>query len=138
MRARTAALLSLVVALSISSWAQTTLSIQPAGGTNRWVRVRSTDSAGSLLTLEATTNFATWQTIAITHDRFWNMPDAGADNFTNRLYRVRSSKLNPSDDWKNELLFPEEPLRSPDGQDLRWVKFAIQRNDPARVFFQDS
>src|SRR5690606_37930997 len=44
-----------------------------------------------------------------------------------------------TNDGKNELVFPNEPFRSAgSGNEVRWVKFAILRADPTRVYYQDS
>jgi hypothetical protein len=135
---RLRSVLLLVVTVS-SLWAQvqTSVSIDPPGTPNDWLRLRTSESPNSLLTLQATTNFQTWSTVATTHDKFWNFP-ARAETPGALIYRVRSERRGATNDWKNELLFPEEPLQSPFSADARWVKFAILLNDPTRVYFQDS
>lgn len=136
MRSKLAFLL-LLLTVSLRAQVATTVTIEPPRATDDWLRLRSSESANSLLTLQSTTNLQTWSTVATTHDKFFNFPTRpevpGA-----LIYRVRSEKRSATNDWKNELLFPEEPLRSAEGQDLRWVKFLILLNDPTRVYFQDS
>src|SRR4051812_22341939 len=130
----------LLVTFSISSAAhaqvRTTLSIEAPRLTNDWLRLRSSTSLSSLLTAQASRDFKSWMNIGVTHDKFWNFPTRA--EAPGLFYRVRSESLTPTNDWKNEILFPDEKLRSPDGQELRWVKFAILLNDPTRVYFQDS
>src|SRR5688572_25548173 len=96
------AFLILLFTVSLRAQTATTVTIEPPRATNDWLRLRTTESANSLLTLQATTNLQTWSTVATTHDKFFNFPTrpetAGA-----LIYRVRSEKLGLTNDWKNEL-----------------------------------
>jgi hypothetical protein len=109
----------------------------PASSTD-WVRLGSSFHSNSLLTLEASTNLSGWNSIGTLHDALFNYPDAGAGDFQNRFYRLRVAPRAAADDWKNELLCPEDSFRSPGEREIRWVKFAILLDDPTRVFYQDS
>lgn len=58
------------------------------------------------------------------------------------FYRVRAFQRTNTNDWKNLAVFPydsflAEPVRF--GQpEVRWIKFAITTNEPARVYYQDT
>ncbi len=104
-----------------------------------WVRLNSASRSNALLTLEASTNLAAWQPIAILHDGVFEYPDAASAGFSRRFYRLRAAERGPDDDGKNQLLYPTDPFRTTNAtQGLRWVKFAILLDDPTRVYYQDS
>ncbi|MBE0540903.1 MAG: hypothetical protein IH623_05920 [Verrucomicrobia bacterium] len=114
------------------------LEIRSPASSNAWVRLGSSFHANSLLTLEASANLTAWNSIGTLHDALFNYPDAGADNFQHRFYRLRVTPRVATNDWKNELLFPEDAFLSPGNREIRWVKFAIHLADPTRVYYQDS
>jgi hypothetical protein len=107
---------------------------------NGWVRVSSSLASNRVLSLEASTNLASWQRIATAHDAFRSYPDLATTNFPQRFYRVSSSVRMPTNDWKNQILFPEEAFRSDSSSSdgVRWVKFTILLEDAVRVFYQHS
>jgi hypothetical protein len=128
--------------LALSGFAQTSaprLSILPPNS-NGWVRVSSSLVSNSVLSLEASSSLAAWQRIATTHDALRSYPDLAATNFRQRFYRASLSARTPTNDWKNQLLFPDEAFRSDvtSGDGVRWVKFTILLDDPVRVFYQHS
>lgn len=137
MRLKVAVLLVLAFTICINAQIQPSISVDAPRATNDWLRIHSSTHAKTLLTLQATTNFQSWTTVGTTHEKFWNFPTR-PDGDRGVFYRLRAQNLTSNDDWKNELLFPDERLRSPDGQELRWVKFTILLDDPTRVYFQDS
>src|SRR5688572_22747694 len=106
------------------------LEIHRPVSSNDWLRLRSSFHSNSVLTLEASTNFAAWKSIGTLHDALFNYPDAGRDGMQRRFYRAVMSPRVSTNDWKNELRFPEDSFRSPDNGDIRWVKFAIRLEDP--------
>jgi hypothetical protein len=126
-----------VVSIASSLFAQSNLSIG-APDTNGWVRLSTGDAANTLFDLQASSNLVTWRSIATTHDGLFDYPDAEAAGFRQRFYRFTSRERVPSDDWKNQILFPTEEFRSPITDPVRWVKFAIVLSDPARVVYQHS
>jgi hypothetical protein len=107
---------------------------------NDWIRLSSPSDFNTVTTLQASSNLLDWEWVGTSHDGLFNYPDAASPNFPNRFYRSRSTSRGPIDDWKNQILFSDEPFRSTAArsQDLRWVKFAILLSDPVRVFYQDS
>lgn len=52
--------------------------------------------------------------------------------------------LAPSADWKNAVVFPDDPFLGGTGytgyitEVPRWIKFAVMMKDPDKVYFQDS
>jgi hypothetical protein len=58
------------------------------------------------------------------------------------FYQVHSLRSQPSDDWANQLVIPQDDLISrPSGGGLSaapFVKFTVELKDPERVYFQDS
>ncbi len=103
------------------------------------LRLDSSLHPGSVLTLEATTNLSSWRDLATVHDGLFTYPDWEAMDRAHAFYRLRSVAMGPNDDWKNQAWFPDEPFRSASaGETVRWVKFAILRDEPWRVYFQDS
>ena len=134
-------LVLLVAALPGSS-----VSAQPGSGRlnihgpdgNGWIRLSNGANANTVVELEASTNLATWRNIATTHDGLFDYPDASAGSFWQRFYRFSSRPRTATNDWKNQILFPEEAFRSAETDPIRWVKFAIVLSDPARVVYQHS
>jgi hypothetical protein len=56
-----------------------------------------------------------------------------------RFYRFSTISQTAADDWKNQAIFPTDPvLASTEAGQVRWRKFLILVNDPTRVYFQDS
>ncbi len=126
------------LALTVNAGADITvpqLTIQPPGGR---VKISSDYQAGALLRLESSPNLTTWQEAGRLHDALYAFPDP-ASSTSRRFYRVLASARTAADDWKNQILFPEEVFRpAGEGEGVRWVKFVILTSDPGRVYYQDS
>ena len=106
---------------------------------NGWIRLDSALLPNTRFTLEASENLRDWTRIATLHDGAVAYPDAAALSFAQRFYRASSEPRTAADDWKNQLVLPNEIFRSPfETTGLRWVKFAILTGDSTRVFYQDS
>ena len=105
-----------------------------------WVRLNSSIAPNTLLTVEASPDLITWQAMATAHDALFAYPDAASGVFQQRFYRLFSRSRVATNDWKNQILFPEDSFQSAgdQGGQLRWVKFAILLNDPVRVIYQHS
>ena len=115
-------------------------SLRPADS-NGWVRINSTFHGNSLLSLEASTNFSSWQNIGTLHDALWSFPDPASAGLGQRFYRLMARTRVANDDWKNQVLYPAETFKSTNqngSQGVNWVKFAILLNDPTKAFYQDS
>lgn len=119
--------------------------------TNRWTQLRLSGESNVVWKLEASRDLFNWTTIATLHALdfvpFWTNPtvlnfqDVSAPDFLQRFYRASAVPWVSSDDWKNQIYFPSDPFAAagqPDPESVRWVKFAILTNEPARVYYQDS
>lgn len=91
------------------------------------------------MTLHSCTNFANWEPIGIFHDAVHPYPDLRT-NVPTRFYRAQMMPRTSTNDWKNQIVYPEEPFRQPSSgpNDVEWVKFAIVLSEPTRVHYQDS
>jgi hypothetical protein len=115
------------------------LEILPPIGTNGWICLASTSQSNTVIRLEASTNLQAWLPIGTFHDGLSRYPDLAASDSGWRFYRATAGPRGTNDDWKNQILYPNESFRSAnEGNDIRWVKFAILKNDPTRVYYQDS
>lgn len=106
-----------------------------------WPRLTVEGGGEDVIRLERSTDLLGWREIGLGHGRLWNYPDVSAAEAL-QFYRGALRPRTAVDDWKNQVLYPDDPLRSPDpgyGRlDPRWIKFAILLSDPHRVYFQDS
>lgn len=101
------------------------------------VRLTTSAMVDRVLSLEASANLAEWRSVAVTHDAFRKYP--AYSEAAQRYYRVVSLPRSATNDWKNQLLYPDDPFRAGRTQEqVDWVKFAILTNDPDRVYYQPS
>jgi hypothetical protein len=107
---------------------------------NGWLRLDASGEAGRVWLLEASQDLRSWLPIARTHDGLFSFADPASDRESVRFYRARMLPKTDDDDWKNQVLFPNDAFLSPlaSSEDLRWMKFAIRVDDLTRVYFQDS
>ena len=107
-----------------------------------WPRLSLGADGNQVVRIETSTNFGSWHEIGLGHGRLQEFPDPAAPIHPRRFYRGSVAPRLDTDDWKNQVVFPDDPLRSPDpgfGRlDPRWIKFAIVLDEPHRVYFQDS
>lgn len=102
-------------------------------------RLTSDEVPGTLLRLEKSYDLVTWTEAARLHDAVRAFPTPGFAGRSSLYYRAIDSLRGPGDDWKNQLVFPDDPFRAEaPSLNPRWVKFAIVLNEPERVYFQDS
>jgi hypothetical protein len=110
--------------------------------TGGWPRLTLEGLSNEVVRIEASPDFVVWREIGRGHARLLNFPDPTAAPDAPRFYRGIQQSRTSADDWKNQVFYPDDPLRSPDpghGRlDPRWIKFAIVLDDPHRVCFQDS
>src|SRR5262245_3313137 len=76
----------------------------------KWVRLNSSMHAGTVLTLEASTNLTAWREIGTLHDALLEYPDAASDDFQQRFYRVRATPRETNDDSKSAIRYPWDPF----------------------------
>ena len=116
--------------------------------TNGWPKLAFADPTNQIYSVQSSSNLTNWSTIAVLHGREFitNPPslsfiDPGAVGET-RFYRLRVDPIRFEDDWRNQVFFPDDHFRSePTSYGLpetRWIKFAIQTNEPTRVYYQNS
>jgi hypothetical protein len=137
--------LMLMIAMLVfgsSAWAQVAkvqLEIIPPER-NGWVRLNAAQQANTLFRLEASPDLLTWEPFATLHDGAFAYPDAEAGHLTQRFYRGFAQPRTAIDDWKNQIVLPDDLFRSAsgNGNEVRWVKFAILASEPTKVFYQDS
>ena len=104
---------------------------------NEWVQLNSTVHPDTVLRLDASIDLQSWNTIGTLHDALFRYPDAGMPSHGHRFYRLQASARKSTDDWKNQILFLDEPFRSSDRLEaIRFVKFSILLNDSTRVYYQ--
>lgn len=114
-----------------------------AGGA---VRLESEGRTNQVHRLERSTDLQSWQEAATLQDgplAYTDFDAAASGTGVGAYFRVRSRRRTATDDGKNGITLPEDRFANeprqpyPAGQ-VRWIKFALRRDDPSRVWFQDS
>jgi len=109
-----------------------------------WQRLSYGGPSNLVYTLQGSEDLVRWTNIASLQIPAVTFADPLSTNLSHRFYRFRMANRFATNDWKNQISVPEEtfsqgqsntPFGSPQP---RWVKFLILRNDPTRVYFQDS
>src|SRR5688572_1172657 len=67
---------------------------------NGWVRIYGEEETAAVHTLEASSNLVHWKTIAVLHGFSFEFADPVSHHFANRFYRLATSPLTPTNDWK--------------------------------------
>jgi hypothetical protein len=117
-------------------------------GSNSWPRLTFGEPTYQLYTIQSSANLTNWTTVAVLHGREFvtNPPalsfiDPGATDRT-RFYRLRIEPIKFEDDWRNQVFYPDDEFRNESLSfglpETRWIKFAIQTNEPTRVYYQNS
>ncbi len=115
------------------------LGILPPPSNGNWVRLSTTIQSNAVFSLEASANLALWKPVGVFHDSLLDYPDLATGAFGLRFYRLTVTRRSSDDDWKNQLIFPGESLRSTNSlTDIAWVKFAFLLGEPTRVYYEDS
>lgn len=114
---------------------QPRLEIQPQQS-KEWVRLNTSVHSNTVLTLQGSSNLLDWRTVATLHDAAYGYPDPHSKFLSQQFYRIHALTRVATNDWKNQILFPNEPFRSLESFGVSWVKFAIILNDPRRVYYQ--
>jgi hypothetical protein len=108
-----------------------------------WIGLKSSaEKPDTVFTLRASSNLTNWIPIAIIHNGPLNFLDASAPQFQHRFYAAAHAPMTAADDWKNQVVLPDDPFASfawESGADqIGWIKFAIVLDEPNRVYYQDS
>lgn len=116
-----------------------TLSLTVPPGAAPAPRLSSSWHEKSVLKVEASEDLAAWAEAGRFHDAVRDFPLPAPADGAPCYYRAVAAPRTAEDDWKNQIVFPEEEFRAPGNYDApRWAKFAILLDDPRRVYFQDS
>jgi hypothetical protein len=103
------------------------------------VRLESPFQSQTLLRLEASPDLSGWTETGRFHDALYPWPDGRAGTARQSFYRLLTGPRTAADDWKNQLVFPDDAFRAAASSETpRWVKFSIRPAEPWRVYFQDS
>lgn len=127
-----------------------------APGTNGWMRVSGCILTNQMVTLQTSSDLRQWADWALldfrrpkpdTYNEWWSTNDAfaywdlAAPEQPRRYYRFHTAPFQPTNDWKNQVLFADDAFTqsglNTDEDAIRWIKFAILRDDPFRVVYQD-
>ena len=79
-----------------------------------WPRIWSESVSNHVVRIESSTDLNVWQEIGLSHTRFQAFPDPAAPSHVRRFYRGSFAPRLDSDDWKNQVIYPDDPLRSPE------------------------
>ena len=124
--------------------------------TNGWMRVAGTMVTNQVVMLQSSPDLRQWESLALldfrqpkpgTYGEWWSTNetfsfwDLAAPRESRRFYRFNTAPFRSTNDWKNQVLFATDAFAqtglNTDQDAIRWVKFAILRDDPGRVFYQD-
>ena len=110
-----------------------------------WLRLSSEGQTDRVQTLQRSVDLRTWTDIALLQDGPWKFPDTTAGlTMDPAFYRVQLRLRQAGDDAKNAVKTPEdrfanEPVQYWESErSVRWIKFAILRDAPDRVYYQNS
>ncbi len=127
-----------------------------ARGADGWVRVSGRMVTNQAVTLQTSPDLHSWSDWALldfrqpkpdSYSEWWSTNDTfaywdlGAVEQPRRYYRFHTAPFQSNNDWKNQVLFADDAFAqsglNTDEDAIRWVKFAILRDDPFRVVYQD-
>ncbi len=116
-----------------------------APASNGWPRIAGdyfdATAEPQVFNLQFSTDLHDWRTAAVLLQAPFQFTDPRPGSFSAGFYRLMTDLRTSTNDWANQLQFPDDLLFNPGecGSDrLRWAKFAIDLNEPHRVYFQDS
>lgn len=112
------------------------------------VHLQGTAHGTPVFILQASEDLAHWTEIArliqpdspFTNSYSFNFLDPAAPHIPKRFYRFTTEFVSAHHDWKNQVSYFYDPFLSEPGLDqtIQWIKFTIPRNEPYRVYYQDS
>lgn len=130
--------------LGVAAVGAVDLTVQPPDAQG-WVQLRSAGQSNQVHTLQASTNLLTWSEAAILHDAPVGFTDVMVAERGTRYFRLVSRPRTGADDGKNWVNLPgdsfanePEPVFSFEDGKIRWIKWALLRDDESRVWFQNS
>lgn len=136
--------LSLLLGAGAATWTGAeeppALVVLPPDSTG-WFRLATGIADHQVLTLEASADLRSWTPIAVVHEGLRPFGDPGSASRPQRFYRARQRARTANDDFKNQVVLPEDRFMSSPlfgSDEPRWIKFAILTAEPTRVVFQDS
>src|SRR5687767_14603588 len=111
---------------------------------NGWPRVGISEPTNRVYTLESSTNLINWAESAVLHGRQGETnqlslpfidPEGGFGGV--KFYRVHATPIDFEDDWRNHIYLDDEYRNDPITHlpETRWIKFALQTNEPTRVYY---
>ncbi|MFM7554730.1 MAG: PEP/pyruvate-binding domain-containing protein [Verrucomicrobiota bacterium] len=108
-----------------------------------WLRLRSSDATNRVQTLQASDDLRAWSEAGVFHGGSFEFSDPTAPSRKARFYRVATRPRTSADDGRNQLRAEADPflVRPMAGlfeTPIHWAKFTVLREDPTRVWFQDS
>ncbi len=96
-------------------------------------------------TLESSPDLRQWRPAAVLHHAGWEFTDVMQENpERSGFFRLQSRAIGPNDDGRNHVRVPMDPFANEDpdlfsgAPAVRWIKFAVDLNEPGRIWFQDS
>jgi hypothetical protein len=109
-----------------------------------------------LVTLQISSDLSRWRDLALldfrqpkpdSYDEWWATnstfayDDLEAPSQFLGFYRFHTTPFHLTNDWKNQVLLASDAFSqtgvNTDQDAVRWIKFAILRDDPFRVYYQD-
>src|SRR3990172_2868549 len=72
-------------------------------------RLSAMGATNRVYTLESSSDLVGWTTLAVTLDGLFPYPDL-TPNAGQRFYRAHTSPITFSNDWKNQIVWPEDPF----------------------------
>jgi len=105
--------------------------------TNFWITIGGeVPASDQRVMLMTSSNLTHWETTVVLHaSSAFRFLDPASATRHRRFYRARFGPLSPSDDWKNQVSYPEDSFMNFTGSTLGWIKFVIRLDDPTRVYY---
>jgi hypothetical protein len=70
---------------------------------NGWVRIAGEGDSDAVMTLDASPDLVRWASIAVLHGYGFEFADPVSPRLHHRFYRVSTSPLTATNDWKNQV-----------------------------------
>ena len=112
--------------------------VRPGPDGTRWIR--GSGDTNAMFRIERSSDLTHWRDWRqlVPPDGIFRIPDDSSPGDGAGFYRFRTTPLAPTDDWKNQIHLPSDAFATTSDQSqVRWIKFLILTDDPAKVYFQD-